>query len=421
MNLLLINQPVSNRGDEAAHRGLMRALCARYPDAKLTVAFLGVDPESARAIQVAAPNVEYVLIPLRRSDALRIPVYASRLHLRGVATRLHPAYRRLRQLMRRADYVVNAPGGICMGGFQNWGHVFHLEIARDCRKPVAYYSRSFGPFRERNWRERLFKRLSLDLLRSFDFLAIRDAKSMALADELGLRYVAAIDAAFLDVPAAAVPPEAAAAIGTAEYAVFVPNSLVWHVDFRRADAGRIDQFYLAVLDRLCARTPGAKVVMLPQLYGVGERGDFRYFEKLKAQSAHRDRIVVLPETCGSDVQQAIIARSRCMVGARYHSIVFALNNRVPFVSLSYEHKMPGLLAILGQEERSVDVRSLGQADFDEAAGLREVEAGLDRPRLPDAVAARAQALAQDCFQALCRRIDACGGRNAAAPKTGGAP
>lgn len=412
MNVLLINQPTNNRGDEAAHRGLVRALSARYPDAKFTVAFLGVDPESVRPMQVAAPNVEYALIPLRRNDARRIPVYASRFHLRGLAARLHPAYRRLRRLLRQADYVVNAPGGICMGGFQNWGHVFQLDIARDCRKPVAYYSRSFGPFRDGTWRERLFKRHSLDLLRTFDFLALRDAQSMALADRLGLRYVQAIDAAFLEEPAAAIPPEVVAAIGAADYAVFVPNSLVWHVDFRCADGGRIDRFYLAMLDRLCARDPGVKVVMLPQLYGVGERGDHRYFEKLKAQSAHGDRIVVLPETCGSDVQQAIVARARCMVGARYHSVVFAINNRVPFVALSYEHKMPGLLALLGQEERGVDIRRLGQAEFNEAECLRGFETKLNQP-LPAAVTERAHAVAQDCFRALCRRIEVRGCPDAA--------
>ena len=408
MNVLLINQPTNNRGDEAAHRGLVRALCARYPAAKFTVAFLGADPECVRPMQVDASNVEYELIPLRRKDARRIPVYASRFHLRGLAARLHPAYRRLRRLLRQADYVVNAPGGICMGGFQNWGHVFQLDMARDCRKPVAYYSRSIGPFRDGTWRERLFKRHSLDLLRAFDFLALRDAQSMALADRLGLRYVPAIDAAFLEQATAAIPPEVAAAIAATDYAVFVPNSLVWHGDFRGADPKRIDRFYLSVLDRLCARGPAAKVVMLPQLYGVGERGDHRYFEQLKAQSAHGDRVVVLPETCGADVQQAIIARARLMVGARYHSIVFAINNRVPFVALSYEHKMPGLLALLGLAGRGVDVRRLGQAEFDETGCLRELEAKLDQP-LSAAVTERAHALARDCFQALCRRIEACGG------------
>ena len=407
MNVLLINQPTNNRGDEAAHRGLVRALSTRYPAATFTVAFLGAAPENVRPMQVAAANVEYELIPLRRSDALRIPVYATRFHLRGLATRLHPAYRRLRRLLRRADYVVNAPGGICMGAFQNWGHVFQLDIARDCSKPVAYYSRSFGPFQDGTWRKRLFKRHSLELLRTFDFLALRDAQSMALADRLGLRYVPAIDAAFLDVPAAAVPPEVAATIGASDYVVFVPNSLVWHVDYRGADAGRIDRFYLALLDRICARFPDAKVVMLPQLYGVGERGDQRYFERLQAQSPHRERLVVLPDTCGSDVQQAIVARARWMIGARYHSVVFAINNRVPFVALSYEHKMPGLLALLGLDERSVDVRALGRVDFDEAACLRAVENLLERP-LPTAVAERARALAQDCFRELCRRIEACG-------------
>ena len=43
------------------------------------------------------------------------------------------------------------------------------------------------------------------------------------------------------------------------------------------------------------------------------------------------------------------------MGARYHSVVFAVNNDVPFVALSYEHKMSGLAEALGLSGQVVDI------------------------------------------------------------------
>lgn len=48
--------------------------------------------------------------------------------------------------LQKADLIICAPGGICMGGFQDWNHLFYLQLAKYARKPLAYYGRSFGPF-----------------------------------------------------------------------------------------------------------------------------------------------------------------------------------------------------------------------------------------------------------------------------------
>ena len=53
--------------------------------------------------------------------------------------------------------------------------------------------------------------------------------------------------------------------------------------------------------------------------------------------------------------QAVIAGSKCVVGARYHSIVFAINNDVPFVTLNYENRILGMLEALGKQDRVVDI------------------------------------------------------------------
>jgi colanic acid/amylovoran biosynthesis protein len=300
--------------------------------------------------------------------------------------------------MDSADYIVNAPGGICMGGFQSWQHIFYLLMAKDIRKPIAYYSRSFGPFSDSTRSARRFKRYSLELLNYFNFLSIRDGKTMEIADQMGLRYIRSIDTAFLNVPIEKVPEEVTGAIGSSDYIVFVPNSLVWHVDYRAADAGRIDGFFLSLLDMLKLKYPSSKVVMLPQLYNAGHRSDNLYFENLRHKSPCSEQLVVLPDSYGSDVQQAIIAKAKLVVGARYHTIVFAINNRVPFVALSYEHKISGLLASLNLGFRELEIGELGKSGFGERDALNRFEEMLNQPCPLDWATTQAHALARDCFE-----------------------
>jgi colanic acid/amylovoran biosynthesis protein len=227
---------------------------------------------------------------------------------------------------------------------------------------------------------------------------------MCLADELGLQYVPAIDTAFLDVPQVRVPAEVTTAIGPAAYTVFVPNALIWHPAYRQADSRRIDAFFMETLNMLLASRPMSKVVMLPQLYNRGVLGDWPYFESLHRQSSQPERIVVLPDSCGSDVQQAIIAKAEFVVGARYHTVVFAINNRVPFVAFSYEHKISGLLALLNLEGRALDIGCLGRPEFDESAALKAFAWMLKQSGSLDEAAVRARAIADSCFQSLVSRL-----------------
>lgn len=405
MNLLIINQPIENRGDESAHRSLMRVLIERFPTAHITVVFVGEDTESVRQMQVPGTNVEYIVIPIRLGSS-RIPDIAFNWNIRRLVAFIHPAYRQLSQLIRASDYVINAPGGICMGGFQSWRHIFYLMLAKDHGKPIAYYSRSFGPFRNDTRRELLFKNLSSELLKYFDFISIRDSKTMEFADQLGLNYVSAIDTAFLDVPNANITTDITDAIGSSDYIVFVPNSLVWHIDYHTVEASRIDSFYLGILNILCEKYPSSKVVMLPQLFNAGIYGDFIYFERLKNKSPCREQVVIFPDSYSSDIQQGIIANAKMVIGARYHSIVFAINNCVPFIALSYEHKISGLLDILKLECRSLDLSSLRNIDYNEIDLLDKIKQLVDQCCKLEEASNKAHAIARKCFNTFSERIDA---------------
>lgn len=353
--ILIINQPVGNRGDESAHRALMRALNATLPKTHITVLSFSDYANGIKEFVVESPNNEYIRFLFQHNlAAARCAEYIIKKGLTRIGTFVHPILRRLIPYYKRADLVLCAPGGICMGGFQNWRHLYLLQFARVMHKPIAYYSRSIGPFPEKTVLNRRFKRLSLELLKYFSFLSLRDRKSKQIADDLNINYVSAIDTAFLEQPRCEIPSELQNNLQD-KYVVFVPNQLTWHYAYRNASAELIKKFYLSIMQLLRQEYPSCQIVMLPQLCSLPNGiGDYWYFKELHHLDGGED-IYVVPDTYGSDIQQTIISKAQCVVGARYHTIVFSVNNEVPFVALNYEHKIAGLLEELNLSDHIVDI------------------------------------------------------------------
>lgn len=401
MKLLIINQPLRNRGDESAHRALMNALVARYPDASFNVLFFNEPPADVAPVVVQHPHIAYETTGPQRAP-LRLARFTLSYPILRPLVFLLPPFRQMRRNIRRADLVISAPGGICMGLFRNWLHVLWLDEAHRMKKPVAYYARSFGPFPTDTSEATRFKRLSLRLLHSFRFLSIRDQRTMQLAEQLGLRFVPTIDTAFLNRPESPVPTERNGLLPDKPYVVFVPNQLTWHPAFAAGSQEAIDTFYLRVINTVQAAFPDHAIAMLPQLYGEQVWSDAHYFKTLQTRAERPEHLYALSDTISSDQQQRIIAGARLVIGARYHSIVFAINNETPFLSLSYEHKMVGLLALLGLDDRQVDISALGSATCDHEDLFKRFQTLLTAETTAQAPSrAQAQAIAQACFDALC--------------------
>ena len=403
MKLAIVNQPLANRGDEAAHKAFVRELAKAFPESSIDVIFLGIkDTTLIGDIRVEAANVCYRDIQRWRLWG-RTQKYAFLLHMLPLSL-LHPALRKFRKVLKSYDAVICAPGGICMGGFMSWDHIWELETARRLGKPVFYWGRSIGPFTDEDCAHSVFKKESSSLLAYFSFLSLRDDVSVRIAEELGAHPVPVVDSAFLETPDAVIPEAVQSQLGE-RYVVFVPNALTWHYRYRNVPQERIDRFHLDVMELLSEKYPGHTIVMLPQTYR-SLINDYGYFRRLAERAAGKP-IVVIDEEQSSDVQQKIIAGARMAVGERYHSVVFAINNRTPFVSLSYEHKMTGLLEKLGLTERSVDVQGIFADESGELCrrALEQVHSLLEQDVfVPPQLDPRAFVL--EGFDKLCRSIEA---------------
>lgn len=355
MKILYINQPWNNRGDEAAHKALIRKM-VKTLDAEIDVLITWGKKETIDQFKVSDTKVRYFFFrPRHRRYYTRIALGGLRRNMKFLWY-FHPDTRRLLKLYKKYDLVFNSPGGISLGGFQNWNHLFLLHVAKYLKKPIAYYGRSFGPFPISNAIERRYTELCYSVLRYFSFLSIRDKKTEKLAQELKINYVPTLDCAFLEQPRVKLPADIKNLIGE-DYVVFVPNLLVWHYNYRnRVEKSLVLAFFEKIGYKLLEHYPSSKIVMLPQTFNYDnpKENDRNFFLEI-AQRISSDRIVVLSDQYSSDIQQTIISSSKCVAGARYHSIVFAINNCVPFVALSYEHKIAGLLETLGKEDNMIDI------------------------------------------------------------------
>jgi colanic acid/amylovoran biosynthesis protein len=408
-NILIINQPMGNRGDESAHRALVRNLNEALPYTHITVLTFADYANAEQEFIVNNPLNEYVnfLFP-HNLAASTVAQWSLKLGLQRIALHVHPILRKLIPYYQEADIVLCAPGGICMGGFQDWLHLFMLYVAKICKKPLVYYSRSFGPFPTRTWMNRRFKHLSETILRYFTFLSIRDKKTMQLADSMNIHYTPAIDTAFLEQPQVSVPQELQ--LQGKKYVVFVPNSLTWHYAFRQCSQKKIESFYISIIGLLRQKYPDCDIVMLPQLCSIGAKGDYTYFLKLQSLCIPIDRshIQVIPDIYGSDIQQSIIRKAELVVGARYHSIVFAINNGRPFIALNYEHKIAGVLELLQLSCRKVDIPPIVflEPEDDTQNILYQLEHmlfidGIDNKTIYQQ---KAHNIAQQCFDTMIQKI-----------------
>lgn len=365
-NILVINQPIHNRGDESAHRCLITALSKAFPKAKIRVLFDFGRSKSIDNIRVPDPRTEYIIIhdePRISADYNYYDRFIKKLY-RNIAryvvrhnhytlSLLLPINRQFAQYIKQADLVINTPGGIDLGGFMNWNDLYRLNLCRRYNKSIIYYSRSIGPFYKDSKIKYEFANKCIELLKNVFFLSLRDNKSFEIADENNISYERSVDTAFLSIPKPLMPKELHSLVNT-PYIVIVPNQLTWHYKYKAIKQKQIDDIYINISNLLLKCYPNHHLIMLPQLYDFGRNGDYTYFCSL-ASKLGRKRIDIISDTYSSDIQQLIIQGASLVVGARYHTIIWAINNSRPFISLSYEHKMTGILQELNCLQHSFDL------------------------------------------------------------------
>jgi len=358
MNIVIINQHAGNHGDEAAGKGLVRGIKEKIDFDKNKISIIYNKDTISSLEKIVQDNVEHIpgtiLNKLEKTIAMLsfiLPFFLVKLLIK-----LSPILNNEFKIFKQADKIINAPGGVNIGPYKDWRYLWRLYISVKLKKDVAIYSISFGPLPS-NF---IFNRISKYILKNVKFLSIRDNKSQKFADDLGLDYIKSIDTAFLGYDNVDNMPNDISKLIKDDYVVIVPNEVQnwggrnkWHHNFINCKTKDLDQLYIDIINYILSINK--KVYLLPQLYGA--QNDITYFNYLK-DIVKNENIIIIDEKYNSNIQQIIVKNAQFLVGARYHSIIYAVNNKVPMLSLSYEHKMTNTLEILGLSKQNLDLPTL---------------------------------------------------------------
>lgn len=359
MKILIINQHAGNHGDEAAGKGLLKGLKEKvdFSNNKISVLYNKNTIAELEKIDDNQYINHYSGNKLNKLEkVIAMCCFILPFSLCKILIKLSPILSREYKLIDESDKVINAPGGVNIGPYKDWRYLWRLFISLKLKKDVAIYSISFGPL-PKNF---LFRKISLYVLKNAKFFSIRDKQSQRFANELGLNYLPSIDTAFIGYEDVLKLPNDIEKLIYDDYVVIVPNELhnwgnrnKWHHNFKNCKKSDLDEIYIELIKYILSLNK--KIYLLPQLYGI--QNDVTYFNDLK-NKVGSENIIVIDEKYNSNIQQTIVKNAKFLIGARYHSIIFALNNKVPFLSLSYEHKMKNTLEILGLENNNLDLVDL---------------------------------------------------------------
>ncbi len=261
-----------------------------------------------------------------------------------------------------ADVIVHAPGGpsigdIYRGGYWSYTYLYRLFLSRIIKKkPIFFYAPSMGPFTCKL--DNIFRKL---ILARAGAIVLREAISASyLENQLGLKGIVTCDSALqnsisedylekydnLASTLSCVDKERTIGITITD--------LRWHPLHGKNPhlKNRIQVSLQETIEALVSR--GYYILLIPQVFS--EHSDVPLLEQYR--DADKERILILPENVDSYGQQALMSRLHSVIGMRYHSNIFAAKAGIPFLCISYEHKMKGFMENLGLVDLTLDVEEI---------------------------------------------------------------
>ena len=86
-----------------------------------------------------------------------------------------------------------------------------------------------------------------------------------------------------------------------------------------------------------------------------KENDSKPIKELYKKIHNKENAIIIEEDLTPQMQCGIYGRSKLMIGTRLHSVIFALVGGAPSLAISYSHKSPGIMKMLGLEKYTIDI------------------------------------------------------------------
>jgi polysaccharide pyruvyl transferase WcaK-like protein len=238
--------------------------------------------------------------------------------------------KKLRVLVRESDYIFVSPCGANIGIYRDWRFLIRSLIVIQLGGELNFHNNTIG--KSGNL---VFDKIAKYILRR-SRVSVREKASQDYLKSINVFSVRSVDTAFL------LHNEISDKINLVEnYSVFIPTNLEnWHPDFKDVDVFNLvkEKVLKEYVDFL--KNNQLKLCILPHMHGEYIETELhnQYILAFVELGLPREQINVLRVDNFNDYNYYIM-KSTFVVSMRYHGIVMAIRNKVPFISLGYENKM----------------------------------------------------------------------------------
>lgn len=327
MKTLILNQHSSNFGDDAAGSALVQILLEHG------VSSIDIIYNAEKTIPCFNAKVHHhPEIKFSTAGYLNVLLYLlfAPLGFKGTSEQMQ----KWGHIIRNADTIFVAPSGANIGIYKDWRFLVRLLMAVRAGKKLIFHYNTIGPSGNI-----VFDYIAKKILKKSN-IYVREQKSLLYIQSLGLHGVWGPDTAFALQPLNSQ-------IET-DLISFVPSSFDnWHPNFKSSSID--DKIINELIPEIgkWVRDNNCRIQILPHLC-------------TKEETIYNARICAVLTKCGvsnvccrNDVDSVWkydeeLAKSRLVIGMRYHAIVLSAKNYRPFVSLSYENKMNEVCSYLHQ-------------------------------------------------------------------------
>lgn len=337
MKVLILNQHANNFGDEAAGYAVVKNLLKNKKVEKIELLYCrprSLPIEDKRVIH----NHDLDVRKLTRKDFL---IY---LLTRKKVGQFIPEYV---EKLKEYDTVLISPCGANLGIYKDWALLLQDIIAVMQKRTPIFHLNTIGKSGNKIFdfgvqylckRSRVYVREKA----SYEYLKGKNIKV-----KLGTDSVFGLDK--LDEN-----------IQKKNKIVFVPSDVWdWHVDYEPEDR---DVFYKNILNPLLdfAREHNMSISILPHI-NTEKETKFNQGILAYAKENYGDVSIEMEQAKEFFDYENGIRTAELVVGMRYHTIVFAVKNAIPFVAIAYEQKTREVSNYSGKLDNCVKIKDLKDA------------------------------------------------------------
>lgn len=340
MNIVILNQYCENRGDEAAGEALIEDLLAIFNVSRIDVIY-----NSAFKLNIDNPKVFHrnqdLLLKKIGTKAIGKYLILRKTFFKKYAC-TNPTLKEMIRTISSADYVFVTPCGASIGIYKDWPFLIRILFTVFEGKTPIFYLDTIGKSNDV-----VFDMVAKYALKK-SIVYVRERASFNYLKSIGVDSKVGVDTAFSRKPI--YSKRKSKSIG------FITTLLGWHPDFKNTNVSDlITNEIIPGISEFCLIND-LSIDLIPH---IGNKEELDFLIKIAASFKNNglsgDAVKICRDIKTASEYDNIISTEEVIIGMRYHSIVLAAKNAVPFLSIAYENKMKEVCWYTGFSDNCLDL------------------------------------------------------------------